>query len=110
MTLLLSLLVGALVSSGIYMMLRRSVVDLVFGLMLLSHAANLLVFTSGGVRRGAPPLLGHGAPELMSDPLPQALVLTAIVIGFGLTAFALVLVAVLCGVEKTDDSEEMPTQ
>ena len=107
MTLLLSLLVGAMFSAAIYLLLRRSVVDLIFGLLLLSHAANLLVFTAGGLHYGAPPLLDHIAPEEMADPLPQALVLTAIVIGFGLVSFAVVLVSRLCTTEGTDDSEEI---
>ncbi len=107
MTLLLSLLVGAMFSAAIYLLLRRSVVDLIFGLLLLSHAANLLVFTAGGVQYGSPPLVWHVAGEDMADPLPQALVLTAIVIGFALVAFAVVLVARLCTAEKTDDAEEI---
>ncbi len=107
MTLLLSLLVGAMFSASIYLLLRRSVVDLIFGFLLLSHAANLLVFTAGGLHYGAPPLIDHTDPEAMADPLPQALVLTAIVIGFGLVAFAVVLISRLCTSEQTDDSEEI---
>ena len=107
MTLLLSLLVGAMFSAAIYMILRRSVVDVIFGLLLLSHAANLLVFTAGGVQYGSPPLVWHVPGEEMADPLPQALVLTAIVIGFGLIAFAVVLVSRLCTSEETDDAKEI---
>lgn len=68
---------------------------MIFGLILLSNAVNLLILTVGGVTRGAPPIITQGATELAApyaNPLPQALVLTAIVIGFGLIAFALVLV------------------
>jgi hypothetical protein len=68
------------------MMLRRSIVKLMIGLMLLSNAANLLIFTAAGLTRGVPPLVPEGLTRpdgLSADPLPQALVLTAIVISFG---------------------------
>jgi multicomponent Na+:H+ antiporter subunit C len=75
------------------MMLRRSVVKLLIGIGLLSNAANLLVFSAAGVRRGLPPIVSGGASATaMADPLPQALVLTAIVIGFGVLAFAIALI------------------
>jgi multicomponent Na+:H+ antiporter subunit C len=85
--------VGGLYATGIYLLLRRSLVKVVFGLALLSHAANLLIFTAAGVTRGRAPLVpDHGvARNAFADPLPQALILTAIVIGFGVLAFALVL-------------------
>jgi multicomponent Na+:H+ antiporter subunit C len=92
---LLAILIGVLFGAGIFCLLRRSVVKLVLGILLLSQAANLVMFSSGGLERGQPPLITAEAkalPEGASDPLPQALVLTAIVIGFGVVAFALVLV------------------
>ena len=95
MTLVLAAVVGLLYTLGIYLMLRRNVVRLVFGLLLLGHAANLLIFTAGGLVRGRPPIvaIGDSAPPVaVADPLPQALVLTAIVIGFAVVAFAAVLV------------------
>jgi len=82
---LLPLTVGALVAAGLYMMMRRSMMKLVIGLSLLSHAANLLIFTAGGLKRAAVPVIPEGHKELArpyADPLPQALILTAIVIGF----------------------------
>lgn len=91
---LMAVTIGVLFATAIYMMLRRSIVKLVIGLMLLSNAANLLIFATAGMRRGAPPLVPEGlaAPEsAVADPLPQALVLTAIVIGFAMTAFAVIL-------------------
>ena len=91
---LLALAVGALYAAGIYLMMRRSVVSLILGLALLGHAANLLIFTAGRLTRGGAPLVPAGASAPVApfaDPLPQALILTAIVIGFGLQVFALVL-------------------
>jgi multicomponent Na+:H+ antiporter subunit C len=91
----LAIVVGALFATGVYMMLRRSVVKLLVGIALLSHAANLLVFSAAGVVRGRPPIAEAGGGSLpagaTADPLPQALVLTAIVIGFGVLAFAIAL-------------------
>jgi multicomponent Na+:H+ antiporter subunit C len=110
MELLLALAVGVLYAAAIYLMLRRNVVKLVFGLILLGHAANLLIFTLGGLVRAKPPLVavGESAPPAgVSDPVPQALVLTAIVISFALTAFAAVLVKRVVKTTGTDDSDAM---
>src|SRR3954470_24437305 len=94
MATLLAIVVGCLYAAGIYMMLRRSLFKLILGLVLLSHGANLLIFTVGGLTRARPPIVppGAAAPVAPSvDPMPQALILTAIVIGFGVLAFSLVL-------------------
>lgn len=102
--------VGAMFAAAIYMMLRRSLVKLVIGLMILSNAANLLIFTVAGMTRGAPPLIPEGAMAPVgevADPLPQALVLTAIVIAFGVLAFAVVLIHRAYQVVKTDDLDQM---
>jgi multicomponent Na+:H+ antiporter subunit C len=91
---LLAVALGVLYGAGIYMMMRRSVVKVVLGLALLGHAANLLIFTVGRLTRVAAPLVPEGATAPVApyaDPLPQALILTAIVIGFGVQVFALVL-------------------
>ena len=91
---LLAIVIGALYAAGIYMMLRRSLFQLILGLVLLSHGANLLIFTAGGLTRAQPPIVSPGdlrPPFPAADPLPQALILTAIVISFGVLAFALVL-------------------
>jgi multicomponent Na+:H+ antiporter subunit C len=91
---LLAVLVGALVAASVYLMLSRHLVRFLFGLVLASNAANLLLFAAGRVVWGRPPLVPEGADAplgLVANPLPQALILTAIVIGFGLLAFALVL-------------------
>lgn len=110
MTTLMAILIGCLYAAAIYMMLRRSVVKLVIGLILLSNAANLLIFTVAGLERGVPPLIEKGQPLIdgtAADPLAQALILTAIVIGFGVLAFAVVLIHRACEVIRTDDMNEM---
>lgn len=95
MEILLAFLVGGLYAAGLYLMLGRSIGKLIVGLVLISQAANLLIFTAGNLSRGRPPILAEEALPAevpFADPLPQALILTAIVIGFGVLAFALVLV------------------
>ncbi len=92
---ILALLVGILVAASVYLMLARNVLRFLFGLVLLSNAANLTIFAAGRLTPAVPPLIAEGLsapPEMVANALPQALVLTAIVIGFGLFAFALVLV------------------
>lgn len=110
MEFLIALMVGALVAAAVYLMLARNVLRFLFGLILISNAANLLIFASGGLTPEAPPLIALGAdapPEGVANALPQALVLTAIVIGFGLFAFALVLVYRTYQTMGTLDSDEM---
>ncbi len=95
MEIILAVLIGSLFAAGVYLLLRRSLIKLIIGLILLGHGANLLIFTMGRLTRGQPPLISGEATQLtgaFADPLPQALVLTAIVIGFGLQAFALILI------------------
>lgn len=94
MNLMMAVLVGALYTAGIYMILRRSMVKVILGLIFLGHAANLLIFTIGNLTKGKPAFVPEGMQSLaepFADPLPQALILTAIVIGFGLQAFAIIL-------------------
>ncbi|NBC11172.1 MAG: cation:proton antiporter [Planctomycetes bacterium] len=110
MFLLMAITVGALVACGLYLMMRRSMLKLVLGLLLLSHGANLAVFTSAGLVRDPAPLTAPGAtapPDGSADPLPQALVLTAIVIGFAVVSFAAVLVRRATDEVGTDDSDQM---
>ena len=95
MLILLAFIIAFLYASSIYMLLRRSIVKLVLGILFLSHATNLLLFVTGGLKWGAPPFVPDDEmvdPAAVADPLPQALILTALVIGFGVTAFSLVLV------------------
>jgi multicomponent K+:H+ antiporter subunit C len=94
MSLLVALGIGALTGTGIWLMLRARTFDLILGLTLLSYAVNLFIFTMGRLKVAAPPILDpYLAPtlETYADPLPQALVLTAIVIGFAMTALMLVI-------------------
>ena len=112
MEILLAFVVGGLYAAGLYMLMRRSIVKLIIGLALLGHAANLLIFTVGRLTRGQPPLVALGDTQLVEpfgDPLPQALILTAIVIGFGVQAFALVLIKRTYQTTGTDDLDEMKT-
>lgn len=89
MTLLLAGAAAALFSIGTYLVLQRKLSRIIIGIGLLTHGANLLFILSG--RRGDPPLVGSGDPGGFSDPLPQAMALTGIVISFGVTAFLLAL-------------------
>jgi len=109
MTLVLALTIGLLFACGVYCLLRRSIVRLVIGIMLIGQAANLLVFTSHGLTVGEPAIIESSRKVLETphaDPLPQALVLTAIVIGFGVVAFLLALVHQAHLAVGTDDIDE----
>jgi multicomponent Na+:H+ antiporter subunit C len=107
---LLALVIGGLYAAGLYLMMRRSMVKLIIGLALLGHAANLLIFTVGRLTRGQPPIVSPGETAPVgpfADPLPQALILTAIVIGFGVQAFAIVLLKRAYQTVGTDDLDDM---
>src|SRR5690606_9784857 len=86
---LIALVIAVLASCGIYLMLRSRTFPVIIGLTLLSYAVNIFIFVMGRLRSGAAPVIGQS--ETYADPLPQALVLTAIVIGFAMTAFLPVL-------------------
>ena len=116
MNLVLALCVGVLFACGVYLLLRRSALRVVLGLALLSHAANLMIFAAGRPARAegrvAAPLVEPGSlapPEPHADPLPQALVLTAIVISFGVLAFVIAMVsrAAEGGRDDTDTHREL---
>lgn len=92
MELLLAIVAGVLYSSGLYLMLRRRLAQLIIGLGLLSNGSNILILAAAGVTRAKPPLVSAGmTADHIADPVPQSLILTAIVIGFGVLAFSLVL-------------------
>ena len=91
---IIAVLVGVLMAATVYLMLSRNFVRFIFGLALLSHAANLVLFASGGMTRARPPLIAAGAFQPLpgaANAVPQALMLTAIVISFSLLTFTLVL-------------------
>jgi len=107
---LLAITIGVLTATAVYLMLARNVLRFIFGLVLISNAANLTIFTAGRLTEGRPPLIASGedAPVgLVANALPQALVLTAIVIGFGLFAFALILMFRAYTTLGTLNSDEM---
>lgn len=107
---LTALTIGVLTAASVYLMLARNVMRFLFGLILLSNAVNLIIFASGRMTKGAPALVPYGADAPLREvgnALPQALVLTAIVIGFGLLAFALALVFEGYRRMKTVDTDEM---
>lgn len=89
MNVLLAATAATLFAIGTYLVLQRKLSRIIIGLALLSHGGNVLMMTSG--RRGGPPIIGTGEESSFSDPLPQALALTAIVISFGVTALLLAL-------------------
>jgi multicomponent Na+:H+ antiporter subunit C len=110
MEIILAIMIGVLYAAAIYMLLRRSLVKILIGIVLLSQATNMLIFTSAGLSRGFSPVIKAGETALASpyaDPLPQALVLTAIVISFGLTAFALALTYRTYKTLNTDDFDQV---
>lgn len=112
MNLVFAITIGCLFAAGLYMILRRSMFKIILGLSLWSQASNLLLFALGGTKRGLPPLIAKDAEQLVgsfADPVPQALILTAIVIGFGAQAFAIVLVKRVYGAIGSDDMDAINT-
>ncbi len=105
MEVVLALGIGVLTASGVWLILRPRTFQLVLGFSLLSYAVNLFIYAMGRLRVDAPPLVGSDQapdPANFSDPLPQALVLTAIVISFAMTALLLVVILASRGVTGTD--------
>ena len=91
MNLVMAGIVAWLVACGVYLLLRARTMPVILGLVLLSHGVNLALFLGGGVPASAQPPLVDGSGAERADPLPQALVLTAVVISFAMTAFAIIL-------------------
>jgi len=105
MELMLSLAIGVLGGSGVWLVLRPRTFQVLLGLSLLSYAVNLFIFSMGSLSIDAAPLIEAGRPpdlEHYTDPMPQALVLTAIVIGFATTALFLVVLLASRGLSDTD--------
>lgn len=103
---LFAITLGVLVATGVYLLMRARIFPVVMGLTLISYGVNLFLFAMGRLGTGVPAVIGKSAEH--GDPLPQALVLTAIVIGFAMTAFVVVLSLRALGDLRTDhvDGEE----
>jgi len=113
MELILSLGIGVLAGSGIWLLLRPRTFQVIMGLTLISYAVNLFLFAMGRIRLASPPVINEalGAnPALYADPVPQALVLTAIVIGFATTALFLVVLLAARGLADTDHVDGRESQ
>ncbi len=107
---LLAVAFGVILAASAYLILSRNLLRMVLGLILLGNAANLSIFLSGRLAGPVPPIVAAGAEGLAAgaaNPLPQALILTAIVIGFAVVSFVLVLVARAYGALGTLDTEAM---
>ncbi len=109
MEIVLAILVGVFYTAGVYMLLRRSILKFIIGIIFMSNATNLLVFLSAGIVPGSPAFVGEGVTNSaqLADPLPQALVLTAIVIGLGMVVFILALKYRFFEVTGTDDLDQL---
>jgi len=109
MEIILAVLAGTLVAAGSYLMMSGKTLPYLFGLTMISNAANLVIFASGRLTYGEPPLVEEGAKTVTgaANALPQALILTAIVIGFGLLVFALSLAYRSYYMLRTTEMDEM---
>ena len=102
---LLALVIGVLGGAGVWLVLRPRTFQVIMGLTLLSYAVNLFIFSVGSIFLDQPPIVLPGVPadlEHYTDPMPQSLVLTAIVIGFATTALFLVVLLASRGLSRTD--------
>jgi multicomponent K+:H+ antiporter subunit C len=112
MELVLAAAIGVLTASGVWLILRPRTFQVIIGLTLISYAVNLFIFSTGGLRVGSDPVLKSGVDlGRYADPLPQALVLTAIVISFATTALFLVVLLAsrgLTGVDHVDGEDGTP--
>ncbi|PID05355.1 MULTISPECIES: Na(+)/H(+) antiporter subunit C [unclassified Sporosarcina] len=106
MEFILAILVGVLFTAAVYLILSRSLLKVILGTGLLSHGAHLLILTMGGLGGNAAPVVLDGVTDF-ADPLPQALILTAIVISFGVTAVMLVMAYRMYAVHQTDNMNEL---
>ncbi|MFS0576549.1 Na(+)/H(+) antiporter subunit C [Sporosarcina sp. 179-K 3D1 HS] len=106
MEFIMAIVIGVLFTAAVYLILSRSLLKIILGTGLLSHGAHLLILTMGGLGGPAPPVLAEGVTDY-ADPLPQALILTAIVISFGVTAVILVLAYRMYAEHKTDNMNLM---
>ena len=106
MEVLMAIVTGIIFAAGIYLLLSRTLLRILFGTMMLTNSALLLLITMGKLKRGEAPVLREGAIAY-ADPLPQALILTAIVIGFAVTALIIVFSFRTYQALGKDDTEDM---
>jgi len=110
MTYLIAILIGGLFTASIYLLLHNSFFKIIVGIILFSNAANLFLIAVSGITRGIPAFISENQSvneSTMADPTPQALILTAIVIGFGLQAFLIVLFKSIYENLKTDNLNQL---
>jgi multicomponent Na+:H+ antiporter subunit C len=110
MEIILSILTGLLFAAGLFLMLHKGMVKLILGIMMLSYATNLFIFIVARITRGLPAIIPRNQDVLansFADPVSQALILTAIVIGFGIQAFAIVLIKRVYAATGTTNMDEL---
>jgi multicomponent Na+:H+ antiporter subunit C len=111
MELVIAIFIGLLYACGVYLLLRRSIVKVILGVFVLSNATNLIIFLAGGLKRSGTGFIPEGAetvdPSTITDPLPQALILTAIVISLGISAYILALKYRYFEVTGTHDLDQL---
>jgi len=109
MELVIAVFIGILYACGVYLILRRSLVKLILGVFILGNATNLIIFLAGGLERSGIGFIKDSPMETvqMSDPLPQALILTAIVISLGIAAYVLALMYKFFKVTGTHDLDQL---
>ncbi|WP_292054479.1 MULTISPECIES: Na+/H+ antiporter subunit C [unclassified Brevundimonas] len=112
MEIILAIGIGIMTASGVWLLLRPRTFQVIIGLSLLGYAVNLFIFAMGRLKAAAPPLVHPGEvdPSAFADPVPQALVLTAIVISFALTALYLVVLLTARGITGTDHVDGQETE
>ncbi len=112
MELVLIVVLGLMYAAGVYLILRRSMIKLLLGIMMMGNGTNILIFVMGSITKGSPPVIdpGHNIfQDIYADPIPQALILTAIVISFALSAFAIVLLKRAYALLQKDDLDDLNT-
>ncbi|MFD2600348.1 Na+/H+ antiporter subunit C [Sphingobacterium corticis] len=112
MELILVLVLGLMYAAGVYLILRRSMIKLLLGIMMMGNGTNILIFLIGSITKGQPPVIDahHNIfQDIYADPIPQALILTAIVISFALSAFAIVLLKRAYALLQKDDLDDLNT-
>ena len=110
MEVVLAVLAGGMVAGSVFLMLSKNLVRFIFGLVLASNAVNLLIFAAGRLQTSRPPLIPENSAQaatMLANSLPQALILTAIVIGFALLAFIFILFLKAYQTLGTVDTEAM---